>query len=70
MKHINEMMGVKTKEDKKEDHSQHTGMDMKEEKTIKRLSYNILKSPEKTILPTDSIREMKFTLEGNMNHYL
>ncbi|MCC3215223.1 multicopper oxidase domain-containing protein [Chryseobacterium sp. X308] len=69
-KHINEMMGVKTKEDQKEDHSQHAGMDMKEEKTIKRLSYNILKSPEKTILPTDSIREMKFTLEGNMNHYL
>lgn len=70
-KHINEMMGVKTKEDKKEeDHSQHSEMNMKEEKTIKRLSYNILKSPEKTILPTDSIREMKFTLEGNMNHYL
>ncbi|RXM39172.1 copper oxidase [Chryseobacterium sp. CH21] len=69
-KHINEMMGVKTKEDKKEDHSQHSGMEMKEEKTIKRLSYNILKSPEKTVLPTDSIREMKFTLEGNMNHYL
>ncbi len=69
-KHINEMMGVKTKEDKKEDHSQHSEMEMKEEKTIKRLSYNILKSPEKTILPTDSIREMKFTLEGNMNHYL
>lgn len=70
-KHINEMMGVKTKEDKKEeDHSEHSGMNMKEEKTIKRLSYNILKSPEKTILPTDSIREMKFTLEGNMNHYL
>ncbi|MDR4891860.1 MULTISPECIES: multicopper oxidase domain-containing protein [unclassified Chryseobacterium] len=69
-KHINEMMGVKTKEDKKEDHSQHSGMDMGVEKTIKRLSYNILKSPEKTILPTDSIREMKFTLEGNMNHYL
>ncbi|WP_431609790.1 multicopper oxidase domain-containing protein [Chryseobacterium sp. 'Rf worker isolate 10'] len=69
-KHINEMMGIKTKEDKKGDHSQHSEMDMKEEKTIKRLSYNILKSPEKTILPTDSIREMKFTLEGNMNHYL
>ena len=70
-KHINEMMGIKTKEDKKEeDHSEHSGMNMKEEKTIKRLSYNILKSPEKTILPTDSIREMKFTLEGNMNHYL
>ncbi len=36
---------------------------MKEEKTIKRLSYNILKSPEKTILPADSVRHMKFTLE-------
>ncbi|QUY58075.1 multicopper oxidase domain-containing protein [Chryseobacterium arthrosphaerae] len=71
MKHMNEMMGIKTKEEKKtEDHSQHAGMDMKEEKTIKRLSYNILKSPEKTILPTDSVRNMKFTLEGNMNHYL
>ncbi|WES99032.1 multicopper oxidase domain-containing protein [Chryseobacterium arthrosphaerae] len=71
MKHMNEMMGIKTKEEKKtEDHSQHAGMDIKEEKTIKRLSYNILKSPEKTVLPTDSIREMKFTLEGNMNHYL
>lgn len=71
-KHMNEMMGVKTKEkeQKEEDHSQHSGMNMKEEKTIKRLSYNLLKSPEKTILPTDSIREMKFTLEGNMNHYL
>ncbi|WP_261512361.1 multicopper oxidase domain-containing protein [Chryseobacterium paludis] len=69
MKHINEMMGVKTK-DEKEDHSQHSGMDMKEEKTIKRLSYNILKAPEKTILPTENVRELKFTLEGNMNHYL
>jgi uncharacterized cupredoxin-like copper-binding protein len=45
-------------------------MDMKEEKTIKRLSYNILKAPEKTILPTENVRELKFTLEGNMNHYL
>lgn len=71
MKHMNEMMGVKTKDsDEAEDHSQHAGMNMKEEKPIKRLSYNLLKSPEKTILPTDSVRQMKFTLEGNMNHYL
>ncbi len=35
MKHMNEMMGVKTREDKIEDHSQHSGMDMKEEKTSK-----------------------------------
>ncbi|KFF21921.1 multicopper oxidase domain-containing protein [Chryseobacterium sp. JM1] len=74
MKHMNEMMGIKTKE---EDHSKvvsghenHSGMDMKEEKTIKRLSYNILKSPEKTILPDENVRELKFTLEGNMNQYL
>lgn len=69
MKHMNEMMGIKEKKsEKEEDHSQHSGME--EEKSIKRLSYNILKSPEKTILPTENIREMKFTLEGNMNHYL
>jgi CopA family copper-resistance protein len=69
MKHMNEMMGIKEKKsEKEEDHSQHSGME--EEKTIKRLSYNILKSPEKTILPTENVREMKFTLEGNMNHYL
>lgn len=69
MKHMNEMMGIKEKRsEKEEDHSQHSGME--EEKSIKRLSYNILKSPEKTILPTENVREMKFTLEGNMNHYL
>jgi CopA family copper-resistance protein len=79
MKHMNEMMGVKTKD---EDHSNmaseasatghenHSGMEMKEEKSIKRLSYNMLKSPEKTILPSENVRELKFTLEGNMNHYL
>lgn len=70
-KHINEMMGIKTKDSEKEDdHSNHSGMEIKEEKSIKRLSYNILKSPEKTILSTENVREMKFTLEGNMNHYL
>lgn len=79
MNHMNEMMGIKTK---KEDHSavaetpettgheNHSAMQMKEEKPIKRLSYNLLKSPEKTILPTENVKEMKFTLEGNMNHYL
>lgn len=70
MKHMNEMMGIKTKEKEGEDHSDHSGMNMQEEKPIKRLSYNILKSPEKTILPTENVRELKFTLEGNMNHYL
>lgn len=70
-KHMNEMMGIKPKDsEKEEDHSNHSGMEMKEENPIKRLSYNLLKSPEKTILPTENVREMKFTLEGNMNHYL
>jgi len=68
MKHMNEMMGIKTQEEN-EEHSGHS-MEMKEEKSIKRLSYNLLKSPEKTILPTENVRELKFTLEGNMNHYL
>jgi len=83
MKHMNEMMGIKEKKPKGgKDHSQHSEvisgvpadnhseMGMQEQKTIKRLSYNMLKSPEKTVLPTDNVREMKFTLEGNMNHYL
>ncbi|WP_029293138.1 multicopper oxidase domain-containing protein [Chryseobacterium hispalense] len=68
IKHMNEMMGIKTQEEK-EEHSGHS-MEMKEEKSIKRLSYNLLRSPEKTILPTENVRELKFTLEGNMNHYL
>lgn len=68
MKHMNEMMGIKTQEEN-EERSGHS-MEMKEEKSIKRLSYNLLKSPEKTILPTENVRELKFTLEGNMNHYL
>ncbi|WP_027379302.1 multicopper oxidase domain-containing protein [Chryseobacterium daeguense] len=67
MKHMNEMMGIKAD---KENHSNHSGMNMTEEKSIKRLAYNMLKSPEKTILPTENVRELKFTLEGNMNHYL
>lgn len=75
MKHMNEMMGIEIKNENTDskaanDHSHHSGMEMKEEKSIKRFSYNILKSPEKTILPIDSVRELKFTLEGNMNHYL
>ncbi|SDR09411.1 copper-resistance protein, CopA family [Chryseobacterium soldanellicola] len=66
-RHINEMMGIKSKE---EDHSNHSGMEMNAKKSIKRLSYNMLKSPEKTILPSENVRELNFRLEGNMNHYL
>ncbi|KQM49920.1 multicopper oxidase domain-containing protein [Chryseobacterium sp. Leaf201] len=70
MDHMNEMMGIKKKETGEEDHPDHSGTDMKEEKPLKRLSYNMLKSSEKTVLPTENVREIKFTLEGNMNHYL
>ncbi|NRS93788.1 FtsP/CotA-like multicopper oxidase with cupredoxin domain [Chryseobacterium sp. 16F] len=50
----------------------HSKMDMgsSEEKTIKRLNYNMLKSPFKTILPTDNVKQLNFTLEGNMRNYL
>ena len=51
------------------DHSMHD-MNSSEEKSIKRLSYNMLKSPFKTILPDDNVKELKFTLEGNMRNYL
>ena len=37
---------------------------------IERLSYNMLKSPFKTILPDENVKELKFTLEGNMRNYL
>ncbi len=86
MKHMNEMMGTKEKssdlkmnsaqemdhskmDDEEMDHNMH---DMKSsgEKSIKRLSYNMLKSPFKTILPNDKVKELKFTLEGNMRNYL
>ena len=51
------------------DHSNHD-MGSSDEKTIKRLNYNMLKSPFKTILPDDNVKELKFTLEGNMRNYL
>ena len=40
------------------------------EKNIVTLNYNMLASPEKNILPQDNVKELKFTLEGNMRHYL
>lgn len=66
MKHMNEMMGIKEKNAAEH----HVNQMDAEQKNIKRLSYNMLKSPEKTVLPDDKVKELKFTLEGNMNHYL
>ncbi|SEV93065.1 multicopper oxidase domain-containing protein [Kaistella antarctica] len=51
------------------DHSNHD-MGTADEKIIKRLNYNMLKSPFKTILPNDNVKDLKFTLEGNMRNYL
>jgi FtsP/CotA-like multicopper oxidase with cupredoxin domain len=45
-------------------------MSSSEEKPIKRLNYNMLKSTFKTILPTDNVKQLNFTLEGNMRNYL
>lgn len=34
------------------------------------LNYDMLRSPEKTVLPKAPTREMEFQLTGNMNHYV
>ncbi|SFH90400.1 multicopper oxidase domain-containing protein [Halpernia frigidisoli] len=81
MDHMNEMMGMsENSQNMKMDHSK---MDMKsdmkmdgitmnssDQKSIKRLTYNMLKSTEKTILPEDNVRTLNFTLQGNMRNYL
>lgn len=73
-KHMNEMMGIKTKEKHEKademDHSNHSDMKMDDQPSIKRLSYNMLSAPEITELPSDNVKELNFTLEGNMSHYL
>ncbi|TXF74855.1 multicopper oxidase domain-containing protein [Chryseobacterium sp.] len=74
MHHMMEMMGTKSDikmDDGKMnmDHSDHD-MGTSDEKPIKRLNYNMLKSPFKTILPNDNVKDLMFTLEGNMRNYL
>jgi CopA family copper-resistance protein len=47
------------------------GMDMDNSNSdIVTLNYGMLKSPEKTTLPTGPLRELKFDLTGNMNRYV
>ncbi|SFN14360.1 copper-resistance protein, CopA family [Chryseobacterium oleae] len=75
----------KEKKKEKEDHSKHnmsTGMDMNMDNDANRynanalgdivtLNYAMLKSPHNTTLPKDApVRELKFTLTGNMNRYV
>jgi len=72
-----EISGDKTK---KEDHSQHGAYKMTEDKDrynanaigdIVTLNYAMLKSPYNTTLPKDApVRDLKFTLTGNMNRYV
>ena len=62
-------MKMDAKADMTMDHSMHN-MDASDMKTIKRLNYNMLKAPFKTILPDDNVKELNFTLEGNMRNYL
>nr|WP_315394222.1 multicopper oxidase domain-containing protein [uncultured Sphingobacterium sp.] len=72
-----EISGDKTK---KEDHSQHGSHKMTEDKDrynanaigdIVTLNYAMLKSPYNTTLPKDApVRDIKFTLTGNMNRYV
>jgi len=72
-----EISGDKTK---KEDHSQHGSHKMTEDKDrynanaigdIVTLNYAMLKSPYNTTLPKDApVRDLKFTLTGNMNRYV
>lgn len=71
MKHMQEMMGEKSLEmqEVQTDHNSHH-MNSTEEKEIVRLTYNMLKSVEKTILPEDKVKTLHFTLEGNMRNYL
>jgi FtsP/CotA-like multicopper oxidase with cupredoxin domain len=45
-------------------------MNTSDQEPIKRLTYNMLKSTEKTILPEDNVKVLNFTLEGNMRNYL
>ncbi len=65
--------------DAKQDHSQHN-MDMNKDANqynanalgdIKTLNYTMLQSPHNTTLPKDApVKELKFTLTGNMNRYV
>ncbi|WP_031287051.1 multicopper oxidase family protein [Sphingobacterium sp. IITKGP-BTPF85] len=80
-----EISGDKTKKEsgdktKKEDHSQHGSHKMTDDKDrynanaladIVTLNYAMLKSPYNTTLPKEApVRDIKFTLTGNMNRYV
>ncbi|WP_027376613.1 multicopper oxidase domain-containing protein [Kaistella palustris] len=84
MKHMDEMMQPAseqkghTKKNQSTAHSNHSDpmkMDhsahqLSDVRVPVRLNYNMLQSPFKTILPDEKVRELNFTLEGNMRNYL
>lgn len=73
-----EIMGATNKNQKQEeagkmqmDHSSHrANMEMKKSTSLVTLNYDMLRSPEKTVLPEGTWRELKFELTGNMNRYV
>ncbi len=84
MKHMDEMMQPAAEENGHDrmDHDSmsagadgHQGMDHSSHRSTGgedpvRLNYDMLQSPFKTTLPGESVRELNFTLEGNMRNYL
>ncbi|WP_087137976.1 multicopper oxidase domain-containing protein [Elizabethkingia meningoseptica] len=55
---------------KADEHAGYNMADMTKEKPVT-LNYNMLRSTEMTILPADApVKELKFTLEGNMRRYV
>ena len=77
-----EITGEEKKKGKRETHDNHTGHDMNMDEAPNRynanalsnivtLNYSMLKSPHNTTLPKDApVKELNFTLTGNMNRYV
>ncbi|WP_379086531.1 multicopper oxidase domain-containing protein [Pedobacter sp. UC225_65] len=56
---------------KKKDNQKMEGMDMPSHQAdIVTLNYDMLRAPQKTVLPQGPIKELKFDLTGNMNRYV
>lgn len=56
---------------KKKDNQKMEGMDMPSHQAdIITLNYDMLRAPQKTVLPQGPIKELKFDLTGNMNRYV
>jgi len=65
------MKKASTQDKKMKKHSSMAGMDMDNSNPdIVTLNYGMLRSPEKTTLPTGTLKELRFDLTGNMNRYV